>query len=227
MKKHLVIFIIITSGLIAMAQTTEKKAVFNVSKQNKIIAVSPTKMNVLYIGVDNPVQIAICDVPAKYITATIDNGTIENMGDGKFNVKVNEGTSETIINVFESYNGKTTKIGENIFRVKRVPDPVAFVGGIKSGPLNKNILAASHMIVAKMENFDFELTFNVTSFTVTIPDRGGDVIPVYVAGNMITPDIINRISKASPGTRIYFEDIKAVGTDGAIRTLSPVNIELL
>jgi hypothetical protein len=226
MKRYVLIVIMVFSGFLAMTQNTEKKTVFNVSKQNKVIAVSPTKMNVLYIGVDNPVDIAICDVPAKYITATIDNGTIESLGDGKFNVKVGIGYPITKINVFETYNGKTTKIGENIFRVKRVPDPVAFVGGIKSGILNKNVLAASGMLVAKMENFDFDLTFNVTSYTFLI-NVGGDIIPISVAGNILPLDVLNRISKASPGTRIFFEDIKAVGPDGAIRTLSPVNIKLL
>jgi gliding motility-associated protein GldM len=226
MKKYVSILIMTLSSFLAMAQTAEKKTVFNVSKQNKIIAVSPTKMNVLYIGVDNPIQIAICDVPAKYITATIDNGTIENLGDGKFNVKVNQGSTETIINVYESCNGKVTKIGDEIFRVKRVPDPVAYVGGVKSGPLNKNLLAASCMLVAKMENFDFDLTFNVTSYTFLI-NVGGDIIPISVAGNMFPLDVLNEISKASPGTRIFFEDIKAIGPDGTIRTLSPVNIKLL
>ena len=226
MKKHLAIIVIITSGFLAMAQTTEKKAVFNVSKQNKIIAVSPTKMNVLYIGVENPVQIAICDVPAKYITATIDNGTIESIGDGKFNVKVSQGYAETRINVFESCNGKTTKIGDEKFRIKRVPDPVAYIAGVKSGPVNKNLLAASCMVVAKLENFDFDLTFTVTSFTFLI-NTNGDIMPVTVEGNIIPPSVLRRIINATPGTRIYFEDIKTIGPDGTTRTLSPVNIKLL
>jgi len=227
MKKHLVIIIIITSGFLAMAQTTENKAVFNVSKQNKIIAVSPTKMNVLYIGVDNPVQIAICDVPAKYITASIDNGTVESLGDGKFNVRVKEGSTEAIINVFESYNGKATKIGDEKFRVKRIPDPVACVAGVKSGIINKNVIAASQMVVAKLENFDFDLTFTVTSFTFLIGSQGGDIISTIVSGNIIPADVIKKIINAASGMRIYFEDIRAKGPDGTIRTLSPVNIKLL
>jgi len=225
MKKYISILIIMMSNLLALAQTNLNKATFNVSKQSKVIAVSPIKMNILYIGVDNPIEIAISDVPAKYITATIENGAIQKLDDGEFSVKVSRGISITKINVYENFNGCTTKIGEKIFRVKQIPDPIACIGGINSGRLNKNIIAASQMLVAKFENFDFDLPFKITSYTFLIMSHG-DIIPVAVSGNILPADIINKINKASPGTKIYFEDIKAVGPDGINRTLSPICVKL-
>lgn len=226
MKKQVLIFVMAVSSVFGLAQATGKKTVFTVAKQNKVIAVSPVKMAVFYIGLDNPVEIAICDVPAKYITATIDSGEIKNMGEGKFIVKVNSGVSVTKINVFETYNGKTTKIGERLFRVKRVPDPVAYIGGVKSGLINKNVIASSQMLVAKLDNFDFDLTFKITSFTFLINIKG-DIVPIYCSGNMLSAAILAIISKAAPGARIYFEDIKAMGPDGTIRALSPINLKII
>jgi gliding motility-associated protein GldM len=226
MKKIVLILAIALCSTIVFSQVAEKQTVFNVVRPNKVIAVSPAKMNILYVGVDNPVDIAICDVPAKYITATIDSGSIESLGDGKFNVKVGKGYTYTKINVFETYNGKSTKIGEKLFRVKTVPDPIAYIGGVRSGILNKNVLAASQILVAKLDNFDFDLTFKITSFTFLMNVKG-DIVPIVCSGNMLTVDIINKISNATSGSRIYFEDIKALGPDGSIRSLSPINIKIL
>ncbi|HOT89650.1 MAG TPA: GldM family protein, partial [Bacteroidales bacterium] len=122
--------------------------------------------------------------------------------------------------------GKLQSMGSKKFRVKRVPDPVAFIGGVKSGTINKNVLAASKMIVAKLDNFDFALTFIVTSYTFLINIKG-DIIPTPGSGNMLTADMLKKISSASAGTRIYLEDIKAKGPDGVPRSLSPINLKLL
>ena len=46
--------------------------------------VSPTEMNVLYIGVKNPVSISAFGYPDNRVTASIGNGTIEKNGTGKY-----------------------------------------------------------------------------------------------------------------------------------------------
>jgi hypothetical protein len=116
-------------------------------------------------------------------------------------------------------------MGAPKFRVKRVPDPVAYIAGIKSGPINKNLLAASRVLVAKLDGFDFDLTFIITSYTFLINIKG-DILPTPATGNLLTNDMVQKISNASPGTRIYLEDIKAKGPDGTTRLLSPINLKL-
>jgi gliding motility-associated protein GldM len=187
--------------------------------------VSADKMNVFYIGVDNPVTISVPGVPNDKVRPSITAGTLTSSGGGKYIVKVATGYAETTINVAADIGGKTTSMGTSKFRVKRIPDPVAYIGGVKSGLINKNVIAASKMIVAKLDNFDFDLTFIVTSYTFLINVKG-DIIPTTCSGNMLTTDVSNKISKAPTGSRVYFEDIKAKGPDGSTRSLSPVNLKL-
>lgn len=187
--------------------------------------VSADKMNVFYIGVDNPVTISVPGVPNDKVRPSMTAGTLTPKGQGQYVVKVTT-VGETTVNVAAEIGGKLQSMGSKKFRVKRVPDPVAFIGGVKSGTINKNVLAASKMIVAKLDNFDFELTFIVTSYTFLINIKG-DIIPTPGAGNMLTADMLKKISSASAGTRIYLEDIKAKGPDGVPRSLSPINLKLL
>jgi len=187
--------------------------------------VSADKMNVFYIGVDNPVTISVPGVPNDKVRPSMSAGTLTPKGQGQYIVKVTT-IGETTVNVAAEIGGKLQSMGSKKFRVKRVPDPVAYIGGVKSGTINKNVLAASKMIVAKLDNFDFELTFIVTSYTFLINIKG-DIIPTPGAGNMLTADMLKKISSASAGTRIYLEDIKAKGPDGVPRSLSPINLKLL
>jgi len=80
------------------------------------VAVSPTKMNVFYIGVDNPVDITASGVPADAVNATISSGTIKKDGAG-YIVNVKSGTEATI--TVTAKVGETVKtLGSKKFRIK-------------------------------------------------------------------------------------------------------------
>ena len=83
--------------------------------------VSADKMNVFYIGVDNPVSISVPGVPNDRVRASITNGTIIPKGNGKYIVRVSQGT-KSVVNVTAEMNGKMMSMGSAEFRVKRVPD---------------------------------------------------------------------------------------------------------
>ena len=99
------------------------------------MAVSPTKMNVFYIGVENPVDISVAGVAPMDVQATMSggNGTIINKGSGHYIVNVKAGDAKGMINVNVS---KKTKDGNKsagppmVFRVKRVPSPLSSFAGI-------------------------------------------------------------------------------------------------
>ena len=96
---------------------------FELVAQNSQIAISPTKMNVLYIGVDNPLEIAVFNISVNKLKVTINHGTIINKANNQFIARVLKvGSAKIII-----YNGNTL-IGERLFRVERIPDPRAVIG---------------------------------------------------------------------------------------------------
>lgn len=226
MKKIALSSLLAIACVFVSAQTTGKKAIFNVVKQDNVIAVSPIKMSVLYRGVDNPVEIAICSVPAQYITATVDSGKIEKVDNGQFIVTINKNVTVTKINVYQTYNGKSTKIGERQFRVKRVPDPKPMIGGISSGMIAKSDLMAAGSIIPYMEGFDFDLNFVITSYTFAMNIKG-DLIEKNVTGNKLSAEILIQIGNAAKGTKVYFENIKAIGPDGTTRSLSSINLKII
>ena len=131
-------------------------------------------MNVFYRGLDNPVEVSVPGVPTDKLQVTMSNAS-KSGSNGNF--KVRPGKGQTVsVNVSAEINGKNTNFGKKEFRVKNVPDPKPYFGG-KTGSDNiprKNLLAAAG-IIAKMENFEFDLRFEIISYQVSATIRGNVV----------------------------------------------------
>ena len=192
-----------------------------------MLVVSPTKMNVFYTGVENPVEISVPGVPSDKISASINNGTIKPIGKGAFIVMPTRIGQLAQVNVIaEIEKGKKRNMGTKDFRVKMVPDPIAKVAGIKnSGSIEKNLLLAQFGVVAEMENFDFDLKFKVTEFSVSTI-VGGFTSDKPSKSNKFTVEQMALIKQATKNQRVYIESVKAVGPDGSIRTLGNISLTI-
>lgn len=188
------------------------------------VVVSPTKMNVFYLGVDNPVEISVSGVGGNKIRANASNGVLEQRGNSY--IMRAKRIGNCMISVSAELDGKWSTVGTKEFRVKAVPDPVATVNGQKGGMIAKNVLLAQQGVMASMPpDFDFDLKFNVTSYTVMCIVQGF-VQEKPVKGNMFTQEVRNLINNQNKGNSVYIQDIKAVGPDGTIRNLSTINFKL-
>ena len=192
--------------------------------------VSPTKMNVFYIGPENPVSISVPGVPNNKVIASISGGggslSKNPKGTGAdYIVKVTT-QGEATITITADFDGKKVNMGAMKFRVKRVPDPIAKIAGKKEGSMNKNALIAQSAVIAELENFDFEIYYKVTKFKMSLYRKGKDPIDIESASNLISPAMKAALAGARAGDKVYFEYIKAVGPDGGTRSVPSVNFTL-
>jgi gliding motility-associated protein GldM len=199
------------------------------------VVVSPTKMNVLYRGVKNPVSVSVPGVAPELVKPSLQGGTLRpdaKAGKGNYIAEVKGGSTAKVI-VSAEVDGKQRKMGEFEFRVKDVPAPVATIAGTKGGLISPNRLAAAPTVIPKMENFDFELFFKVTKFDL-VYQVGTDLMTKPVNGSKIPADAVAQIKRLKKGSRVFIENIKAVMLDENNRpapgvtpkTLSPVNLKM-
>lgn len=198
------------------------KATFQVAVPS--IVVSPSKMNVLYRGVDNPVDISVAGVPMDKIQPYIDNGSIKRAGNAYI---VQPGPGKTAsISVFATIDNTKKNLGNVQFRIKNVPDPVPRVIGITTKTVDKVYLTAADGIAAEMPpDFDFDLTFTIKSYTVSAIIDGYEQSD-NVTGWRFSDKAKTIISRIRPNQRITIENIKAVGPDGSVRDLNDINIKV-
>ena len=187
------------------------------NKQEKITSIAPTKMNVLYLGVDNPLVIAVSGVDNSEITVETNNGKISGEN-GMYMMRPKQvGTAD--IKVFH----KEELVQTSRFRVKTVPDPVAKIAGKKSGTISKTELLDAGKVIAEIGNFDFDLQFEVVSFVMssTVPNSM-TVREEISKSNKFSDQQIDLIKSLIPNQKLMIEDIILVGPDGVERKVSPM-----
>jgi gliding motility-associated protein GldM len=191
------------------------------------LVVSPTKMNVFYTGVDNPVDISVPGVPSDKVFPSINNGTIKPVGKGSYIVNpIKLGKLAAQVTVTAEIDKKKRVIGVKDFNVKMVPDPVAKVNGIKNtGFIEKSLLLAQFGVMAEMENFDFDLSFKVIEFNVSV-NIGGFSNDKPSKSNKFTPEQMALIKQVQKNQKVYIEAIKAVGPDGIPRSLGNISLTI-
>ncbi|HAH59734.1 MAG TPA: gliding motility protein GldM, partial [Bacteroidales bacterium] len=176
------------------------------------LTVAPTKMNVFYANVDNPVSISASGIPESQIVPSISSGTIRRAGNDWI-VKVPLG-NKAVVTVMHNDGKSSRRMGSAEFRVKRVPDPKAYIANTDGGPIQKSMLLAARALIPRMpDDFDFDLTFEIISFNF-VGVRGGDIFDREGKGNVLTQEMQNFIANSKRGERIWLENIMARGPDG-------------
>ncbi len=212
------------SSAIAVNITKQMTEASSTSNQS-LLVVSPIKMNVLYIGVPNPLEIAASDIPIDKIQVSISNGTIMNAGKAGSYIAHVKSVGTVNINITANIDGQILNLGSKEFCVKRVPDPIAYIANKKGGTIDKSELLDQAGIKAVIENFDFDMRFNVISFKVSATIKG---FPQEAIANSaaFTAQQKKIIEQAPSGGKVYFEDIKAKGPDGSIRSLGTIAFKI-
>jgi gliding motility-associated protein GldM len=176
--------------------------------------VSPTKMNLFYLGVDNPVEISVSGVPQEKISATCTGGQLRKEG-AIYVVNPNAGSKTCDIGVSAEINGVRQQMKTQTFRVKRLPTPNAAVRGISGKSATKGELAASQGVEAKMpDDFEFDLKYTVTSFRVSVTGSGGYEKEEASNGAYFSQAQKSLFNNLRSGQRVFISDIKATGPGG-------------
>jgi gliding motility-associated protein GldM len=181
------------------------------------VAVSANKMNVLYIGVDNPLTIT-AGAGSEKVTAQFSGGAISKTSGNQYIAKPSAGSyGDHTVTVL--VGGKAAgKVG---FRVKQLPNPTAYVGNLKAGAVPSASFKAMGGVIAKLEDSEFDAPFEVISYRVgalsaDIPDYA----PVENKGARWSGGAATLINKLKPGSLVAITDITVKGPDGRTRVLS-------
>ena len=188
------------------------------------LVVSPTKMNVFYRGVPNPVEISVPGVASDKLRVSISGShKIKKQSDGTYIVEPSMDSNKTaVISVKgEMPDGTISNLGQRDFVVKRIPDPLPWWGG--KDPTNMliktNEILSFTAVVPKMPDFAFQIKPEVIGFTITM-SKDGVVSSEKSTNNKITSQQEKLLIKARPGTRLFFEDIKVRMPDKTTRILN-------
>ena len=189
----------------------EYEETFEYQVAKPMAVVSPTKMNVFYRGVPNPIDVSVPGFSPEDLQVSGTNVTLKKIKAGQYEASVRD-KAKGDAKITVKANGRN--IGKPIeFRLKRIPSPTASINGKKEGTMSKGKLSKAQGILASLPNFPFDLKYKVESFDVRLKD-GEYTKTIKVKGNKFTSEVKEKIIKLKPGSDISFTNIKAKGPDG-------------
>lgn len=199
-----------------------------------VATVSATMMNVLYSGIDNPVEISVPGIPAGSVSATMTNGTLTRSANGWIAKPQSVDIPAQIRVSAMTTGGNLTPVATIDFKVRRLPDPTAYIpvdpsqasqGRYRGGrALSKSALMGAEGLGAAIDDGVLDIGFRVTGFETVFFDSMGNAIPEVSDGASFSRRQKESFRRLQRGKRFYISRIKAVGPDGVERTLSPMEI---
>ena len=185
--------------------------------------VTPTKMNVMYRGLENPISISAPGFTADQINVSVTNGELIKKN-GEYFVKPGKDKNITTVTVSTTIDGKKVILDNCDFRLKLTPDPKPVLNGKAQGSFTKEEVLAAGGFTLTMPDFDFEgYRSQVVSYNASALIAGTMKQVNNVKGDRFTKEVENLIKNTK---RFYIENIRVRTPDGEERQLDGATITI-
>jgi hypothetical protein len=208
---------------------------FSFGQNSPLVSIRATSLTdpdktVFYTGITNTFTVSVKNIAPENILVRVSIGNLTGSR-GKYSITVTRDTDVPVYvtSIFVSYlnNHRDTIPADTIrFEIKRIPDPMPVIGGMPAGKIRKDVLLAADSMLVVMPQCFLDLKFTVVSFTLTLADKGCLKEYDQPAGNKLTQEQKEAIKNAPPKTKLYFENIKCIGSDGLKRALGAISLLL-
>ncbi len=191
-------------------------------------AISADELNVVYVGLPNPISVSVGGVDPKNVNVSVTGGgvSLRPSKPGQYNaiIPVRSG-NECMINVTAKLpDGRTVSMGSKKFKVRNVPRPVFKAGSVGfSGPISLSAMKVQANAVAALDNFVYDgVKYDVLSYRFTCIGRRTNGPKIQVVNGSSLAPIASFLKMLGPGDLIQFDQIKVIGPDKVPKFLDNV-----
>jgi hypothetical protein len=115
--------------------------------------------------------------------------------------------------------------GTITFRVRKPPPPIAKIAGKKSGNISLPELTSQIGLAAEVEDFEFDIKYQVTSFKVGVISRG--LLSEEASSSYrLTDAQKGLLAQLRRGNMVQFTEIRAVGPTGETLELPAIVLKI-
>jgi gliding motility-associated protein GldM len=211
----------ITNPVTKEVQTVERTFKYEVGRRSASIQLD--KMNVFYIGVDNPISVSAAGISSNLLRVTSSsNISLTPDGPGKYVVKANATGPATISLSAEGLPAMTFD-----YRVKPIPTPVAKLGRLAGGAMTVGEFKVQPGLIPVLEGFDFDAKCNIESYRIIRQPKRDDPRPANNTGGGFGAEVQRVVNEATPGDTYFFTDVKGkCPGDAASRALNTLVFQI-
>lgn len=181
------------------------------------VVIATDLLTTLYVGIDNPISIAVVNVRPKDIVLKCDNGTVKKISDTKYSVKICSTTiGKTVLRVFN----KSKLIEKREVRVRPVPNPTL----LTCSQNDEIMFKGCQGVRADIKDFYMEgIVSKVNKFRITIIKNTGDTLTIENGGAYYQTAAQNSFDALNVGETILLSNFEvSVGCETEPRRLTTV-----
>lgn len=183
-------------------ETKQFRKTFSYEVGERAVTVSADKMNVLYVGVENPISIAAAGVPTAQLSVNASGVQLRALGGGKY-IAIPQKTGDATITV----SGGGLQAQQFNYRIKRIPDPVVKLGKYQNATLPANSFKAQLGLIPDLGQFDFDAKCKIMEYEVARVPKGDDVRAAMNSGATLNGNAKAIMNQATTGDTYYFDKI--------------------
>ena len=191
-------------------------------------AISADELNVVYVGLPNPISVSVGGVDPKNVNVSVTGGgvSLRPSKPGQYNAIIpTRNGNECMINVTAKLpDGRTVSMGSKKFKVRNVPRPVFKAGSVGfSGPISLSAMKVQANAVAALDNFVYDgVKYDVLSYRFTCIGRRTNGPKIQVVNGSSLAPISSFLKMLGRGDLIQFDQIKVIGPDKVPKFLDNV-----
>lgn len=195
--------------------------------------ISAKLMNILYAGVDNPIQITVPEVKENELVISMINGTASKENE-EWTVKPSGESSQSTVILSYLRGEEKKEIGRFDFEVKPLPDPQPYISYLDENgkkvsyygavPFDKRNLPNITSVGAVYKGGGVNFGFKVLSFEMVLVKTDKTTLHESQKGERLSDKQITILQQAENGDRLYIVSVIVVGPEGKKREIQPVEI---
>lgn len=181
-----------------------------------------TRVQTLYIGVDNPLDITVTELENGTIEVSIDQGKIIKSEAG-YIARVNNKGQALLTVIARDSTGKISEIANLDFMVLEKPVPYVMIANQKGGAISKpDLLKAGKLEI----NYPFATDEKLTIRRFEIGRYNRDINGIGTIGNTVSLVQKSFIQSLEPGSIFSIYNIEAINSKGEKIMLEPLSFTL-
>ena len=191
-------------------------------------AISADELNVVYVGLPNPISVSVGGVDPKNVNVSVTGGgvSLRPSKPGQYNAIIpTRNGNECMINVTAKLpDGRTVSMGSKKFKVRNVPRPVFKAGSVGfNGPISLSAMKVQANAVAALDNFVYDgVKYDVLSYRFTCIGRRTNGPKIQIVNGSSLAPISSFLKMLGRGDLIQFDQIKVIGPDKVPKFLDNV-----
>ncbi len=204
--------------------------------QEQSVSIELGYMNVLYAGIPNPINFAVGGIVSQNIQVSASNGKLSREGNAWSIIPDQIGTDVVLTILAKTADGRTQNFGTKNYRVRRLPDPTAYLdykdGAGKptrfkiSGKMDRTTLMSTPELKAAIDDGILDRPFTVIRFDLRYTDSMGNNIQETSDGAKFSQRQRDRLKDLSRGKVVLIRGIIVKGPDGSQREIAPMEVTI-